>query len=175
MSVKQVDFNCEAEGPAVVRNHHRQAMNSRQAANRHHAAKEERMSISEQIEQFLSGQPHAVVGASTSRDKYGNKVLRAYLQQGRPVVAVHPAASQIEGVSAYGSLRELPGPCHGISIITPPAVTERVIEEAGELGIRHVWLQPGAESQRAIERATQFGMNVIAGGPCLLVVLGFRE
>jgi predicted CoA-binding protein len=160
-SVRQVDLNREAAEPA--------------AAHNHQAVKEVPMSITEQIEQFLSGQPHAVVGASTSREKYGNKVLRAYLQQGRPVVAVHPTANQIEGVSACASLRELPGRCHGISIITPPAITERVIEEAGELGIRHVWLQPGAESELAIERATQLGMNVIAGGPCLLVVLGFRE
>ena len=38
-----------------------------------------------------------------------------------------------------------------------------------------LWMQPGAESPAAIARAQALGMNVIAGGPCLLVVLGFRE
>ena len=50
-----------------------------------------------------------------------------------------------------------------------------MIEEAGKLGIRHVWMQPGADSPAAVARAKELGMNVIAGGPCLLVALGFRE
>ena len=60
-------------------------------------------------------------------------------------------------------------------IITPSAVTEKVAEEAPKLGIRHMWMQAGAERAAAIARATELGMNVIAGGPCVLVVLGFRE
>ena len=34
------------------------------------------MSLQSQIDQFLAGSPHAVVGASRERWKYGNKVLR---------------------------------------------------------------------------------------------------
>ena len=34
---------------------------------------------------------------------------------------------------------------HGVSIITPPDVTNKIIEEIIELGIQHVWMQPGAE------------------------------
>jgi uncharacterized protein len=132
-------------------------------------------SPSQKIEQFLAGSPHAVVGASPRRDKYGNKVLRAYQQQQRTVFPVHPAADQVEGLAAYANLSSIPQSLHGISIITPPQVTERVVEEAARLGIRHVWMQPGAESDRAIEIAEQHGLNVIAGGPCLLVTLGFRD
>ena len=44
------------------------------------------------ITAFLAGSPHAVVGASALRTKYGNKVLRAYLQHERPVFAVNPGA-----------------------------------------------------------------------------------
>ena len=43
--------------------------------------------LSERIESFLSEGPWAVVGASTDRAKYGNKVLRCYVQAGKePVV-----------------------------------------------------------------------------------------
>jgi predicted CoA-binding protein len=62
-----------------------------------------------------------------------------------------------------------------VSIITPPRVTERVVEEAAQLGVRHIWMQPGAESDRAVELAQQAGLNVIWGGPCILVTLRFRE
>lgn len=131
--------------------------------------------VEARIDAFLAGTPHAVCGASADRGKYGNKVLRCYQQHGRAVVPINPHGGAIEGIRAYTRLAEAPGPIHGVSIITPPAVTERLIEEIGAVGIRHVWMQPGAESERAIARAEALGMNVIAGGPCLLVVLGYQE
>ena len=133
------------------------------------------MSQQQQIDAFLAGRPHAVVGASTNREKYGNKVLRAYLQNDRPVYPINPRANEIEGQPCYADLASLPEPVHGLSIITPPKITERVVEEAATAGIKHLWMQPGAESEAAIERAQQLGMNVIAGGPCILVTLRYRE
>ena len=50
-----------------------------------------------------------------------------------------------------------------------------VVEQAGELCIRNIWLQPGSESDAAVARAVELGMHVISGGPCLLVVIGYRE
>ena len=133
------------------------------------------MTIKEQINEFLSGSPHAVVGASKDRTTYGNKVLRVYQQNNRPAFPVNPNEGEIEGVSAYPDLASLPEPVHGISIITPPKVTEEIVEQAGELGIKNIWMQPGSENEAALSRAEELGMNVIAGGPCLLVVLGFLE
>jgi predicted CoA-binding protein len=124
---------------------------------------------------FLAEKRFAVVGASPDRAKYGNKVLRCYLQHGRDAVPVHPKEPEVEGRTAYPSLTAIPGGVGAVSVITPPAVTEKVVEEAGRLGVRHVWMQPGAESDAAVRRARELGMNVIAGGPCVLVVLGFRE
>ena len=60
-------------------------------------------------------------------------------------------------------------------MITPPAITERVVEEAILKGIRNVWMQPGAESARAVACCVEAGLNVIADGSCVLVVLGYRE
>jgi predicted CoA-binding protein len=127
------------------------------------------------IKAFLAQTHFAVVGASTDRTKYGNKVLRCYLQHGREAVPVNPKDPEVEGKKAYKSLSDIPGRPDAVSVITPPKVTEAVVEEAGRLGIRHMWMQPGAESDAAIARAKALGINVIAGGPCLLVVLGFRE
>jgi len=132
-------------------------------------------SLQSRIDAFLAGEPHAVVGASNDRSKYGNKVLRAYQQNNRPAFPVHPKETEVEGVPAYKDLASLPEPVHGVSIITPYPVTEKVVEQAGQLGIKHIWMQPGAESEKAIARAEELGISVIAGGPCLLVVLGYRE
>lgn len=127
------------------------------------------------IEEFLAGSVYAVVGASNDRWKYGNKVLRCYLQRGRRAIPVNPRAKIVEGLAAVPDLTSLPEPVHGASIITPPDVTEQIVEDAARAGVKRLWMQPGAESARAIERAEDLGLSVIAGGPCLLVVLGYRE
>jgi len=129
----------------------------------------------ERIQAFLAAGPFAVVGASTDRSKYGNKVLRCFQQNGRKVHPVNPKAPEVEGLTAYPSLAALPEPVPAISVITPPAATEKVVREAHAAGVKHVWMQPGAESDEAIRTAASLGMNVIAGGPCALVVLGYRE
>ncbi len=132
------------------------------------------MTTHEQIEKFLAGKRFAVVGASQDRTKYGNKVLRVYQQNNYDVVPVNPKADEVEGLKAYPDLASIPGTLDGISIITPPAVTERVVQEANEKGIQHIWMQPGAESDVAVEAAKEAGANVIAGGPCILVSLRYH-
>ena len=69
----------------------------------------------------------------------------------------------------------LPERPHGVSIITPPPVTEQIVREAIDLGIEHVWMQPGTESAAAIELAQRAGISVLADGPCVLVALRFRD
>jgi len=127
------------------------------------------------IDEFLAGAPHAVVGASRDRHKYGNKVLRCYQQNGRLVYPVNPNAAEVEGLESFPDLASLPEPVHGISIITPPSVTEDIIKDAVSAQIRYVWMQPGAESRQALSEAAAAGLKVIADGPCILVVLGFRS
>lgn len=127
------------------------------------------------IDAFLSGDAFAVVGASTNRAKYGNKVLRVYQQNNKTVYPINPRAEAIEGLTAYPDLASLPVVPHGISIITPPAITEQVVEQAVALGILHIWMQPGAESAAAVSYGRKNGVNVVAYGPCVLVVLGYRE
>ncbi len=133
------------------------------------------MDEAESIDAFLAGEPFAVAGASRDRAKYGNKVLRCYLQNKRRVYALNPHEREIEGVACSPDIASLPERVHGLSIITPPAITGRIVEEAIAAGIGHLWMQPGAESARAVARARARGVSVIEGGPCLLVVLGYRE
>lgn len=126
----------------------------------------------ERIRAFLDAPPFAVVGASADRSKFGNKVLRKYVEHGLPVRPVNPAGGEIEGLAVAPSLSDLEPTPGAVSIVTPPAVTERVVAEALELGIRHLWLQPGAESPRAVAAAEERGASILWGGPCLLVELG---
>ena len=127
------------------------------------------------IARFLASPAYGVVGASRYRHKYGNKVLRCYQQNGRTAIPVNPNETEVEGATCVASVFDLPDTVQSISIITPPPVTERVVEEAIRKGIRHVWMQPGAESVAAVTACKRAGINVIADGSCVLVVLGYRE
>lgn len=133
------------------------------------------MNIEERIAKFLQSQAVGVVGASASPAKYGNKVLRCYLQNQKRAVPVNPVAESIEGIPCVKSVLELPDDVKSISVITPPEVTKTVVEQAIEKGIENIWMQPGAEHPDAVARAEQAGLNVIADGSCVLVVLGYRD
>ena len=133
------------------------------------------MTIEQQITQFLAAPAFGVVGASSNRDKYGNKVLRCYQQANRSVIPVHPREKQVEGVECVAAVAALPANVESISIITPPQVTEKIVEQAAAKGIKNIWMQPGAESPAAVRYCEEQGLNVIADGSCLLVVLGYHE
>jgi len=133
------------------------------------------MTIEKQLEQFLSSPAFAVVGASTNRDKYGNKVLRCYQQNDRPVIPVNPKEKQIEGINCVASVADLPTEVESISVITPPEITEKIVKQAAAKEIKNIWMQPGAESPAAVKYCAEQGLNIIADGSCLLVVLGYHE
>lgn len=133
------------------------------------------MTISERIDHFLSAAAFGVVGASSKQHKYGNKVLRCYQQNQRTVVPVNPLEKQIEGLACVAAVDDLPSHVASISIITPPVVTEQVVALAIKKGIKNIWMQPGAESPRAIKICEQAGVNLIADGSCVLVVMGYRD
>ncbi len=128
-----------------------------------------------QIKIFLSASSYAVAGASLDREKYGNKILRCYLQHGYDVIPVHPSEETIEGLPCCASVGALPDKVESLSVVTPPRVTEKIVLEAVAKGIKNVWMQPGAESHKAVEYCRAHGVNVIADGSCLLVELGFHN
>jgi predicted CoA-binding protein len=147
----------------------------RYGSNLTHSIKEPIMTIQEQIQQFLTSPTFGVVGASTNRDKYGNKVLRCYLQHDRNAIPVNPNETVIEGVACAATISDLPTDALSISMITPPTVTVRLVPLAIEQGIKNIWMQPGAEHPEAVALCNEKGVNVIADGSCLLVVMGYHE
>ncbi|KAI8982059.1 NAD-P-binding protein [Mycotypha africana] len=121
---------------------------------------------------FFESSCFAVVGASTSRDKYGNKVLRWYQSFDVDVTPIHPKEKIIEGLETRSSISDLPRPrVTSISVITSPKITLKVLEEAKKCGIPFIWLQPGAEDEKVKEYIQQHFTEsmVIYGGPCVLV------
>lgn len=122
---------------------------------------------------FFSGATRfAVVGASADRNKYGNKVLRWYQDRKMTVTPINPKGGSIEGVDAATCLSDMgtsetAGAC-AVSIITPPAVTTNIVQEAYSAGITRIWMQPGSESPEAVSFGKEHNMTVVHDY-CILV------
>ena len=133
------------------------------------------MVTKEQFDKFFESDAFGVVGASANREKFGNKVLRVYLQHGKKVIPVNPKEKEIEGIPCVAGIQDLPPGVKSISVITSPHVTEQVVDMAIAKGIANIWMQPGAENPVAVEKCRRNNINVIADGSCILVVLGYSD
>ena len=123
------------------------------------------------LELFLTARTFAVAGASSKPHKYGNKVFRSLLSTGRETFALNPRQVLIDGHRAYAKIMDLPIVPDALSMVTPPEVTRKVVQEAVAAGVKHIWMQPGAEDEKASTAARDAGLNVIDDGSCILVLL----
>jgi predicted CoA-binding protein len=113
----------------------------------------------------------AVIGASADRGKFGNKCVRAYRQVGWQVFPVHPSAAQIEGLTAYPTLLDVPPiQLERVSVYLPASVMFNVLDTMTGRPIGELWLNPGADSPHIAAKASQMGFNVICG--CSIVDIG---
>jgi predicted CoA-binding protein len=112
----------------------------------------------------------AVVGASNNRGKFGNRAVRAMLASGYTVIPINPHESEVEGLRAYASVLDVPGPIDSASFYVPPEIGERVIEEVARKQIPEVWLNPGADSDALVARARSLSVKPIIA--CSIMALG---
>ena len=124
-----------------------------------------------EMQAMLASNSFAVVGASRDPDKYGFLVYHSLKSAGKTAVAVNPKAIEVDGDRCYPSLSDLPAMPEVAVMVVPPAVTETAVAECTRLGIRQIWMQPGAESVAAIAACRENDIQVVAGGPCLMVLL----
>jgi predicted CoA-binding protein len=111
-----------------------------------------------------------VLGASTDRNKYGNKSVRAYLKRGWTVYPVNPKADEIEGVKAFKSLKEITGPIDRVTVYLPPTVVITLLDDIASLHPQETYFNPGSESVEVMEKAAALGLNPIAA--CSIVDIG---
>ncbi len=127
------------------------------------------------IPEILSARVFAVVGASKDPSKYGHMVYVTLKNAGYTVYPVNPNADSIDGDTVYPRLDNLPERPDCVVTVVPPAVTETVAREAGKLGVRYLWMQPGSESEAAVNAAHASGLRTVYGGPCIMVAIRTRR
>ncbi len=112
----------------------------------------------------------AVVGASSDRQKFGNKALRAFKAEGYTVIPINPNEREVEGIATYASVLHVPGTIDMATVYVQPDVAMRLLPEFEQKGIAEIWVNPGAESDELLTEARKRKLNVIAA--CSIIGIG---
>lgn len=112
----------------------------------------------------------AIIGASNDPRKFGNKAVRAFLQQGFTVYPVNPNETEVEGIEAYKSIRDVPVRPFMISVYVPPQVLVKLLPDIAAKGCDELWLNPGTESDDVLAEAERLKLNVVQA--CSIVGIG---
>ena len=112
----------------------------------------------------------AVVGASSDRNKFGNKALRAYRAEGYTVIPINPNEREVEGLRTYPSVVDVPGSIDMATVYVQPEVVLRLLDDFERKGIGEIWVNPGAESDQLMAEARRRKLNMIYA--CSIIGIG---
>lgn len=112
----------------------------------------------------------AVVGASSDRDKFGNKALRAFRAEGHTVIPINPNEREVEGLQTYPSVLDVPGTIDMATVYVQPDVAQQLLAEFEQKKIPEIWINPGAESDELVAEAKRRRLNIIQA--CSIVAIG---
>lgn len=112
----------------------------------------------------------AVIGASSNREKWGNKAVRAFLQQGYTVFPVNPNEPEIEGLKTFASVRDVPVRPDTVTVYLPPPRLLKILSDIATRGCDELFLNPGTESAEVLAECERLGLNAIQA--CSIIAVG---
>jgi len=125
------------------------------------------MAAMERIQDFLAHKRFAMVGVSRHPQDFSRTLFHEFLNRGYDAVPVNPDAVEIEGRPCFAHVTEIKPPVDGVLLMTTPAVTEAVVRECADVGVKRVWMHrasgAGAVSNEAVRFCEEHGMSVIPG------------
>lgn len=131
--------------------------------------------IDNMVQDFLAQKKIAVVGVSDKRETGCNMAYARFKGSGYQVFPVNPRISTFNGAACYPDLKSIPDKPDAVFILANPKVTDQIVQQCVELGIKHVWMhcmmgtKPGlaagmtSVSQEAVELCKANGITVIPG------------
>jgi hypothetical protein len=131
--------------------------------------------LDDMVQDFLAQKRIAVVGVSDKRDTGCNLAYNKFKENGYQVYAVNPRISTFDGAPCYPDLKSVPEKPEAVFILASPKVTDQIVQQCVDLGIKHVWMhcmmgtKPGlaggmtSVSQEAVELCKANGITVIPG------------
>ena len=92
------------------------------------------------VQDFFAQKIIAVVGVSDKRETGCNLNYKKFKESGYKVYAVNPRISTYDGAPCYPDLKSVPEKPDAVFMLTSPKVTEQIVQQCVDLGIKHVWM-----------------------------------
>jgi len=119
------------------------------------------------IDDFLNGKRIAMVGVSRNEKDFSRALYRDLARYGYEMTPVHSEADEIEGAPCAKRVQDVIPAVDGVLLMTKPAVTDEVVKDCVEAGVKRVWMYgavgPGAVSKSAVEYCEANGVDVVPG------------
>jgi predicted CoA-binding protein len=127
------------------------------------------------VQDFLAQKKIAVVGVSDKRETGCNANYHKFKDAGYIVYPVNPHVTAFDGSPCYPDLVSLPEKPDAVFILANPSVTDKIVQQCVDLGIKHVWMhcmmgtKPGlaegmtSVSPEAVKMCHENGISVIPG------------
>jgi predicted CoA-binding protein len=128
----------------------------------------------ETIEDFLAQKRLAMIGISRRPSEFSALLFKELCRRGYDVVPVNPGTPEVLGRKCFARVQDVEPPVEAALLMTSPEVTDAVVRDCAEAGIRRVWMYraagKGAVSSQAIEFCRERGIRVVPG-ECPLMFL----
>ena len=118
----------------------------------------------------MSEQTVVIIGASSRRNKFANKAVRAFTDAGYTVYAIHPKEQEVEGLTVYRDVADIPGSVAVANLYVSPAIGINLLEGFKDKGISTGYVNPGADSPELLDKGAELGLEMRA--ECSILAIG---
>lgn len=120
------------------------------------------------IEDFLAQKRIAIAGMSRDSATDSARLFEEFIRRGYDVVPVNPNTPQVQGRRCFARVQDIQPPVDAVLVMTPPEVTESIVNDCAVAGIRRVWMYRGATgngsvSAKALALCEERGIDVVPG------------
>ncbi|HLH06276.1 MAG TPA: CoA-binding protein [Terriglobales bacterium] len=122
------------------------------------------------IDNFFAQKRIAFVGMPRERSRETSllfDLLEEFSRRGYDVMPVNPKAAEILGRRCFSRVQDIQPAPDAALLLTSPAVTNTVVRDCTEAGIKYIWMYrgggQGAVTPEAVEFCRSHGMEVIPG------------
>ncbi len=116
---------------------------------------------------FLAHKRIAMVGTSRNPSDFSAKLFEEFCRHGYDMVPINPQAQELHARRCFARLQDVQPPLEAALLMTSPKVTEAVVHDCAEAGIKSVWMYRShgkrAISSQAIQFCQEQGIDVVPG------------
>ncbi|MGE5456975.1 MAG: CoA-binding protein [Methanococcaceae archaeon] len=110
----------------------------------------------------------AVIGLSDKPGRDSRKIARFLKNNGYNVVGVNPSVKQVDGITVYPSLKDVPFDIDIVDVFRRSELIDEIIPDVLSVKPKVLWLQLGIQNDEAVAPVIRSGIQTIQN-KCILI------